>query len=83
MLKYLMMENIFVHGLNTGGKKMTGLVIQKEKNRKYRRLMKEYLKEGYDKTQAKRLAKQETDDEMSLEEDMYNKLYRNALKDLD
>jgi len=69
--------------LNTGGKKMTGLVIQKEKNRKYRRLMKEYLKEGYDKTQAKRLAKQETDDEMSLEEDMYNKLYRNALKDLD
>jgi hypothetical protein len=62
---------------------MTGLVIQKEKNRKYRRLMKEYLKEGYDKTQAKRLAKQETDDEMSLEEDMYNKLYRNALKDLD
>lgn len=62
---------------------MTGLVIQKEKNRKYRRLMKEYLKEGYDITQAKRLAKQETDDEMSLEEDMYNKLYRNALKDLD
>ena len=45
--------------------------------------MKEYLREGYHITQAKRLAKQETDDEMSLEEDMYNKLYRNALKDLD
>jgi len=61
---------------------MTKQIWDKESQKEYRKLLKEYKREGYDELEARRLAKQEVNEVMEDRIDFAEGLYNTALKDL-
>ena len=55
----------------------------KEFNRQYKEILRDYLDEGYDLAEAKTLARQDTKEIMQDQLDFVEELYDNTLKDLD
>mgnify|MGYP000274097810 FL=1 len=55
----------------------------KEFNRQYKEILRDYLDEGYDLAEAKTLARQDTKEIMKDQLDFVEELYDNTLKDLD
>ena len=54
---------------------MTKNLWQKERNNIFRDLVKQYVEEGYDAKEAKRLSKRELDEIMEDREDFVNRLW--------
>jgi|TARA_A100001515_G_scaffold20174_2_gene14996 hypothetical protein len=54
----------------------------REERTEYRKLYKEYKREGYDDQEAKRLARQEVKEIMGNRLDFASDLYKNTLEDL-
>ena len=55
----------------------------KEFNRQYKEILRDYLDDGYDLAEAKTLARQDTKEIMKDQLDFVEELYDNTLKDLD
>ena len=55
----------------------------KEFNRVYKELVRDYLDEGYDKAEAKTLARKDTKEIMKDQLDFVEELFDNTLNDLD
>jgi len=62
---------------------MTTSLWKQEQSQIYREFLKEYLAEGYDFKEAKKLAKKDTKEVMEDKLDFVEKLYDNTLDDLD
>jgi hypothetical protein len=62
---------------------MTRQMWDREHRSEYRKILKEYIREGYDIQEAKRIAKQEVQEIMGDRLDFASNLFKNALKDLD
>jgi|TARA_R110002020_G_scaffold150764_2_gene327606 hypothetical protein len=55
----------------------------RERNKMFWDLVKEYQEEGYEKPEAKRLAKKEVNEVMKDKKDLAQEIYNTALKDFD
>ncbi len=62
---------------------MTKSFIQKERQRIFREITKQYQQEGYNLKEAKRMARQETDDIMSDKEAFINNYVKDTFPDDD
>jgi|TARA_R110000824_G_scaffold141106_1_gene307509 uncharacterized protein YdgA (DUF945 family) len=60
---------------------MTKNLWQKERNALFRDLVRQYSEEGYDKKEAKKLARQEVDEIMQDKEDFVNNLWSETYRD--
>ena len=60
---------------------MTKNLWQKERNNIFRDLVKQYVEEGYDTKEAKRLSKRELDEIMEDREDFVNRLWIQSYDD--
>tara|TARA_R100001244_G_scaffold52739_1_gene45827 strand:- start:1790 stop:1975 length:186 start_codon:yes stop_codon:yes gene_type:complete len=58
-------------------------IWDREERAEYRKLYREYKREGFDEDEAKRLARQDSKEIMSSRIDFATNLYYNTLKDLD
>jgi|TARA_Y100000296_G_C5116004_1_gene227764 hypothetical protein len=64
------------------GDDMSRQIWDRESQKEYRRIFKEYKREGFDELEARRLAKQEVNEIMEDKIDFAEELYKTALKDL-
>ena len=64
------------------GDDMSKQIWDRESQKEYRRIFKEYKREGFDELEARRLAKQEVNEIMEDKIDFAEDLYKIALKDL-
>ncbi len=62
---------------------MTKHLWEEERNKMFWKFVKEYQQEGYDKKEAKRLAKKEVNEVMEDKNDFVEDLYNIALQDND
>jgi hypothetical protein len=58
-------------------------LLQKERQRIFREVTKQYQDEGYDKKESKRMAKQDTDDIMSDKETFIDNYMNDIWEDID
>jgi len=58
-------------------------LLQKERQRIFREVTKQYQDEGYDKKESKRMAKQDTDDIMSDKEAFIDNYMNDVWEDID
>ena len=68
------------HGWNTR-KKMTKNFWQRDRNIIFRDLVSQYQEEGYDKKEAKKLARQEVDEIMLDKEDFVSEIWESSYDD--
>ena len=68
------------HGWNTR-KKMTKNFWQRDRNTIFRDLVSQYQEEGYDKKEAKKLARQEVDEVMLDKEDFVSEIWESSYDD--
>jgi hypothetical protein len=61
---------------------MTKQLWEKERNQMFWDLVREYKEDGYDAKEAKQLAKKEVNEVMEDKKDLADKLFNDALKDL-
>ena len=61
---------------------MTKQLWEKERNQMFWDLVREYKEDGYDSKEAKQLAKKEVNEVMEDKKDFVDKLFNDALKDL-
>ena len=61
---------------------MTKQLWEKERNQMFWDLVREYKEDGYDSKEAKQLAKKEVNEVMEDKKDLADKLFNDALKDL-
>jgi len=61
---------------------MTKQLWEKERNQMFWDLVREYKEDGYDTKEAKQLAKKEVNEVMEDKKDLADKLFNDALKDL-
>ena len=61
---------------------MTKHLWQRERNNIFRSLVKQYKKEGYDKKEARKFAKEELNDIMEDREDFVKNIWRESFKDV-
>ena len=62
---------------------MSRSFLQKERQRIFRELVRQYQQEGYDTREAKRIAKQDTDDIMSDKETFIDNYIQDTWEDID
>jgi|TARA_R100000687_G_C6369373_1_gene127255 hypothetical protein len=62
---------------------MSRSFLQKERQRIFRELIRQYQQEGYDTREAKRIAKQDTDDIMSDKETFIDNYIQDTWEDVD
>ena len=55
---------------------------QQERKQMFRELVRQYVSEGYDQKEAKKLAKTEIDDVMEDREDFVNNLWKETFRDV-
>ena len=66
-----------------GSPEMSRSFLQKERQRIFRELIRQYQQEGYDTREAKRIAKQDTDDIMSDKETFIDNYIQDTWEDVD
>ena len=69
--------------IGIGYPKMSRSFLQKERQRIFRELIRQYQQEGYDTREAKRIAKQDTDDIMSDKETFIDNYIQDTWEDAD
>jgi len=62
---------------------MSRSFLQKERQRIFRELIRQYQQDGYDTREAKRIAKQDTDDIMSDKETFIDNYIQDTWEDVD
>jgi len=62
---------------------MTNSMMQRERQRLFRSIRRQYTQEGYDMRESKRLAKREVDDIMSDKENFIDNFIRETWEDAD
>ena len=66
-----------------GSPEMSRSFLQKERQRIFRELIRQYQQDGYDTREAKRIAKQDTDDIMSDKETFIDNYIQDIWEDVD
>jgi hypothetical protein len=66
-----------------GSPEMSRSFLQKERQRIFRELIRQYQQDGYDTREAKRIAKQDTDDIMSDKETFIDNYIQDTWEDVD
>jgi hypothetical protein len=61
---------------------MTSNLWKKERKQAFNYLLKQYLQEGYDRKEAKSLAKKEVDEIMADKEDFVDNLWKETFRDV-
>ena len=69
--------------IGIGYLEMSRSFLQKERQRIFRELIRQYQQEGYDTREAKRIAKQDTDDIMSDKETFIDNYIQDTWEDVD